>query len=69
MFHRQILFDLLKRKIPIVFITGRGETGLDDLKKDIDFLISLDVPHISTYSLIIEDNTKLKINGVKNIDK
>lgn len=45
-----------------------GET-LDDLKKDIDFLISLDVPHISTYSLIIEDNTKLKIKGVKNIDK
>lgn len=46
----------------------KGET-LDDLKKDIDFLISLDVPHISTYSLIIEDNTKLKIKGVKNIDK
>ena len=46
----------------------KGET-LDDLKKDIDFIISLDVPHISTYSLIIEDNTKLKIKGVKNIDK
>ena len=45
-----------------------GET-LNDLKKDIDFLLSLDVPHISTYSLIIEDNTKLKINGIKNIDK
>ena len=46
----------------------KGET-LDDLKKDIDFIISLDVPHISTYSLIIEDNTKLKIKSVKNIDK
>ena len=45
-----------------------GET-LDDLKKDLEFLLSLDVPHISTYSLIIEDNTKLKINGLKNIDK
>ena len=45
-----------------------GET-LNDLKKDIDFLLSLDVPHISTYSLIIEDNTKLKINCIKNIDK
>ncbi len=45
-----------------------GET-LDDLKKDLEFLLSLDVPHISTYSLIIEDNTKLKINGIKNIDK
>ncbi len=45
-----------------------GET-LNDLKKDIDFLLSLDVTHISTYSLIIEDNTKLKINGIKNVDK
>lgn len=45
-----------------------GET-LNDLKKDIDFLLSLDVPHISTYSLIIEENTKLKINGINNIDK
>ena len=27
--------DLLKRKIPIVFITGRGETGLNNLKKDL----------------------------------
>ena len=45
-----------------------GET-LDDLKKDLEFLLLLDVPHISTYSLIIEDNTKLKINGIKNIDK
>ena len=45
-----------------------GES-LDNLKKDLDFILSLDVPHISTYSLIIEDNTKLKINGVKNIDK
>src|SRR5699024_199724 len=45
-----------------------GET-LDDLKIHIDFVIALDVPHISTYSLIIEDNTKVKIKGVKNIDK
>ncbi len=30
-----MIIDLLIKKIPIVFITGRGETGLDDLKKDI----------------------------------
>ena len=42
--------------------------SLDDLKKDLDFLLSLDVPHISTYSLIIEDHTKLKINNIKNIN-
>ena len=46
----------------------KGET-LDDLKKDLNFLLLLDVPHISTYSLIIEDNTKLKIKNVDNIDK
>ena len=45
------------------------DESLEDLKNDLDFLLSLDVPHISTYSLIIEDNTKLKINGLKNIDK
>ena len=46
----------------------KGET-IEDLKEDLTFLLSLDVPHISTYSLIIEDNTKLKIKGIKNIDK
>ena len=45
-----------------------GET-LDNLNEDLNFLLSLDVPHISTYSLIIENNTKLKINNIKNIDK
>ena len=46
----------------------KGET-LTILKKDLDFIISLDVPHISTYSLIIENNTKLKVEGFKNITK
>ena len=39
------------------------------LKSDIDCFLKLDIPHISTYSLIIEDNTVLKINGMKNIDE
>ena len=30
-----MIIELLTRKIPVVFITGRGETGLEDLKKDI----------------------------------
>lgn len=42
---------------------------LEDLENDLSFLISLDVPHISTYSLIIENNTKLKLKGIKNIDQ
>lgn len=39
-----------------------------DLLEDLTFLLSLDVPHISTYSLILEDHTKLKIEGYKQID-
>ena len=39
------------------------------LKSDIDCFLKLDIPHISTYSLINEDNTMLKINGMKNIDE
>ena len=30
-----MIIELLAKKIPIVFITGRGETGLKDLKNDI----------------------------------
>lgn len=31
----ELIIDLLNKKIPVVFITGRGETGLNDLKNDI----------------------------------
>lgn len=39
------------------------------LNKDLDFLFSLDVNHYSTYSLIIEEHTKLKIKNIKNISE
>ena len=45
-----------------------GES-IDDLEKDIDFILSLDIPHISTYSLMIEEHTKLYINHVQEIDE
>lgn len=41
---------------------------LDILNKDLDFVLSLDVEHISTYSLIIEEHTKLYLNNTKNIN-
>lgn len=41
---------------------------LEELKKDINLILMLDVSHISTYSLIIEKHTILKNNGVENID-
>ncbi len=44
-----------------------GET-LKELESDIDILLNLDIPHISTYSLIIEENTKLFIDKTEYID-
>lgn len=46
-----LLVDLLKRKVPIVFITGRGEKGLYYLKKDI-------YTQITSNSSITEDDLK-----------
>lgn len=42
---------------------------LEELKKDLDFYLSLDIHHISTYSLIIEPNTKLYIDKIDCIDE
>ena len=42
---------------------------LEVLNKDIDFILSLDIEHISTYSLIIEEHTKLYINKTTNINE
>ncbi len=39
------------------------------LKKDIKEFLKLDVPHISTYSLIIEENTVLSVKKVKPISE
>ncbi len=41
-----------------------GES-VDDLKKDLEIIKMLDVPHISTYALIIEEHTNLKLQSIK----
>ena len=41
--------------------------SLKDLEDDLDFLISMNIKHISTYSLIIEEHTKFR--NEKNIDE
>ena len=44
-----------------------GQT-LNDLENDLDFFLNLNVPHISTYSLMIENHTKLgnqKVEAIK----
>ena len=45
-----------------------GET-IEDLKKDLDFFVSLNINHVSIYSLIIEENTKLYIDKIKPINQ
>lgn len=42
---------------------------LKDLETDINYLIDLDVEHISTYSLIIEEHTKIYLEDVKNVSE
>lgn len=45
-----------------------GET-LKELEEDIDFILSLDVSHISTYSLILEEHTELFLEKEKSISE
>lgn len=42
---------------------------LKDLKEDLNLILKLKPTHISTYSLILEEYTKLSINNVKPIDE
>ncbi len=39
------------------------------LKSEVKNILKLNIPHISTYSLMIEDNTLLKVKGEKNISE
>ena len=45
-----------------------GES-LEDLRMDIDGVLQLNVDHISTYSLMIEEHTSLYLQGVEPIDE
>lgn len=42
---------------------------IKDIKKDLTFLFSLDINHISTYSLIIEKNTIIDLQNIKPISE
>lgn len=42
---------------------------LEILEKDLELFLSLDVTHISTYSLMIEEHTKLGIKGILPISE
>lgn len=57
---RNLGFD----NVNVDLIYGIPGENLKDLKKDLDLLLKLDPDHISTYSLIVEDNTKIGNNGI-----
>ena len=42
---------------------------ISDLKKDFEFIYSLNIEHVSCYSLIIEEHTKLGIKNIENINE
>lgn len=42
---------------------------ISDLKKDLEFIYSLNIEHVSCYSLIIEEHTKLGIKNIENINE
>lgn len=55
--------------ISVDLIYGINGETLKDLEEDLDFILSLDPKHISTYSLILEPYTKLYISGYEEIDE
>lgn len=55
--------------INIDLMYGIKSQSISDIKKDIDFVTKLGVKHISIYSLIIEENTKLFIDKTTCIDE
>lgn len=54
--------------INIDLIYGVNE-DMDVIKRDLEEFIKLDIPHISYYSLILEENTKMYIDKRKYIDE
>ena len=62
---RELGFD----NINIDLIYGIPKESVNTLKKDIKQVLELNVEHISTYSLIIEDNTMIGIEQLIPIDE
>ena len=64
--------ELLKKyninNINIDLIFGINNQTINDIKEDLDTFINLNIPHISYYSLILEDNTLLALKNYTPID-
>ncbi len=55
--------------INIDLIYALPNESIEVLKKDLDYFIKLDISHISTYSLMIENHTMLSYQNIKPIDE
>ena len=65
--------NLIRQKginnINLDLIYALPNESFETLKKDVKLLLKLNPEHISTYSLIIEEDTKLKLNNTNYIDE
>ena len=64
--------NMIKRYIPNINVDlmfGFSNETIDILKNDLNFITSLDIKHISIYSLIIEKNTVFYINNYKRLNE
>lgn len=55
--------------INIDLIYGVNGQTLSDIKDELDKFLDLDIPHISIYSLILEENTILKVKNYREIEE
>ncbi|MDD4123482.1 MAG: radical SAM family heme chaperone HemW [Bacilli bacterium] len=64
--------DRLKKagigNISIDIIFGLPSQKKADLLVDLNFFLKLDIPHVSFYPLVIEDNTIFKLNDIKALN-
>ena len=54
--------------INIDLIFGINNQSIEEIRKDLEYFIKLDIPHLSYYSLILEEHTKLYIDKYEEID-
>lgn len=57
------------RNISVDLMYAFPGESVSDVSSDLDFLLRLDIPHVSTYSLMIEPHTKFFVDGVLSIDE
>ena len=65
----EILKEMGITNINVDLIYALPKEDEKTLKEDLNYLLKLNVPHISTYSLMVQDNTYLGVQKVKEINE